>query len=374
MTKPSKKHLPQVSVVLTTYYRRPVQLSRSIESILNQTLIDFEFIIVNDGAPDDTKRILNNYAKQDSRIKVLHQQNKGLGQARNLGVHHARAPYIAFMDDDDRSLPRRLEEQLNFLRQHPQFTACVCYVYSIEVTPKGIQRRRLSKRRRDGLALNKERLKNVSKVSFSLSPMTMITKEAFGACGGYRSLFQVMEDLDFTLRFQEKFRVGVVAKPLYEYTKAEGNFCKNMTTTKPVQNLKYVLACYISAWYRRNTLKDPVEQSVGLDEVVHKGAQLPKSVRFHILYKCSTHPIKVFLANPDLSIADVFKLFTVLRAFDDAGDLRFLCCRGMRLVVILARQRKILAILNLIGYGIKRSILRIAKKTQVSIEKDKTSI
>ena len=369
MTRSGPK--PQVSVVLTTYYHRPDLLTRAIESVLNQTLTDFEFIIVNDGAPEGTKKILNNYANQDSRIKVIHQQNKGLGQARNLGVRQARAPYVAFMDDDDRSLPRRLEEQRNFLQQHAQFAACMCFYYAMDATSGGFHRAYLVTRKQ-GRALTKEQLRAVSRPPFSLSPMTMITKEAFEFCGGYRPVFQVMEDLDFTLRFQEQFRVGVIPKPLYEYTQPASNFRKNMTTAAPIQNLKYVLACYISAWYRRNASQDPVEQGLGLDEIIHLGSQLPKSVRFHLLYKCSTHPIKVFLTNPELSAADLFKLFNVLRVFDHAADLRFLRSNARRLFVILGRQRKFLDLFYLTRHGLRQLIGRIGQRNP-SCTKERTS-
>ena len=353
MDKRNKEHGPQVSVVLTTYYYRPAALSRAIESILNQIFTDFEFIIVNDGAIDDTKKMLNNYAQKDSRIQVLHQKNKGLGEARNLGVRHARGAYIAFMDDDDQSLPTRLEEQVNFLHQHPQFVACVCYYYIVAAKCQENQEWYLRQLKHDDKTYSKEQLKNILPPPFSLSPITMITKEAFEDCGGYRALFQVNEDLDFTLRFQEKFQVAVVPKPLYVYTRPESDFGKNMTTEKPIQNLKYVLACYISAWYRRNTGKDPVDQNADLDEVIHMGGELPKQTRLHILYECSKYPINVCLSNPNLSAADVLALFQVLRKMDDRGDLRFLYRKIGRLLVKFTKERRIGDLLCLVNYTLR---------------------
>ena len=196
MIKLNKKDAPQVSVVLATYYDRSAALSRAIESILDQTFTDFELIIVNDGAPDNTRKILNNYAQKDSRIIVLHQQNKGAGAARNLGVRHARGTYIACMDDDDQSLPMRLEEQVKFLRQHAQFAACVCHFYIVAAEYQKNQERYLKQPTPDN-TYSKEQLKEIPPPPFSLSPMTVITKEAFEACRGYRSFFQVERGFRF---------------------------------------------------------------------------------------------------------------------------------------------------------------------------------
>ena len=374
MVSQNKEPFPQVSVVLATYYHRPALLARSIESILYQTLADFELIIVNDGAPNNTRKILNDYALKDSRIKILHQQNKGLGAARNLGVRHARAAYIAFMDDDDRSLPERLNVQLNFLQQHSQFAACICHYYTVETPDGRTQRKKLAMKRHDALAISDTELKNILPVPFTLSPMTMITKEAFKICGGYRPLFQKNEDLDFTLRFQEKFRVGVVPKPLYEYTSPQNDFSRNMTTAKPIQNLKYTLACYISAWYRRNLSRDPVEQGPSLDEIIHIGSQLSKAVRFHILYQCSDYSIEVFLANPNLSAANVRDLCKVLCLFDGVGDLRFLYHRKQQLLTSFCKQRKIYAVLNLMIYAFRRFVSYKLKRSIGANAREKNRI
>ena len=351
----AKGNSPQISVVLTTY-NRAKHLPRAIASILNQTLTDFEFIIVNDGSTDDTRKVLATYAKNDSRIKVIHQKNGGLGQAQNEGVRHANGDYIAFMDDDDRSLPTRLAEQLSFLRQRPNLAACVCYYQIVKVIGERIQKNGLTGPRHDGIAYGKELLKKIPLTS-PLTSMMMITKEAFTTCGGYRPFFKINEDLDFTLRFQEKFRAAVMPKTVYEYTKPESNWGSNLTTIKPIQTIKYQLACYISAWCRRNKHQDPIDQDVDLDGVIHIGSQLPRSARFHILYRCLEYSIGVFLSNPDLSAADIIELFNVLRQLDDEGDLRFLYHRRKRLFTIFARREKYKDALRFIRYGLRRSIL-----------------
>lgn len=118
---------PKVSVVMATYNRADIYLPRAIESILSQTMDDFELIIIDDASNDDTRDILIAYAKNDKRIRVFsNKQNKGLVYNLNLGLKKARGKYIARMDDDDKSLPERFEKQVIFLEENPQIMAVGC--------------------------------------------------------------------------------------------------------------------------------------------------------------------------------------------------------------------------------------------------------
>ena len=119
---------PIISVVMSTYNRADF-LPKAIESILDQTFKDWEFIIINDGSTDQTATILDEYAARDSRIKVLtNPQNRGLVWSLNLGLDNARGEFIARMDDDDISLPDRFEKQYIFLRKYPDMTATSSFV------------------------------------------------------------------------------------------------------------------------------------------------------------------------------------------------------------------------------------------------------
>lgn len=117
------RHLtrPTISVVMSTY-NRAAFLPRAIDSVLKQTFKDFEFIIINDGSPDETDKVLSLFAAKDKRIRVItNEQNKGLIYSLNKGLDEARGKYIARMDDDDVSLPTRFEKQYAFMEQNPDF-------------------------------------------------------------------------------------------------------------------------------------------------------------------------------------------------------------------------------------------------------------
>lgn len=110
---------PKVSVVMGVYNGEK-HLAEAIESILQQTFSDFEFIIVNDGSTDQTADILDNYASQDNRIIVIsNKKNGGVAASINSGQEVARGEYIARMDGDDISLPQRFERQVNFMDANP---------------------------------------------------------------------------------------------------------------------------------------------------------------------------------------------------------------------------------------------------------------
>ena len=111
--------IPRISVVMSVYNNAPY-LAHAIESILTQTLTDFEFLIVNDGSTDGSGDIIDRLAAEDARIKPMHQANAGLIVSLNRMIKEARAPLIARMDGDDVALPERFERQVAFLdANHP---------------------------------------------------------------------------------------------------------------------------------------------------------------------------------------------------------------------------------------------------------------
>ncbi len=92
--------LPKVSVIVPVY-KVEKYLPECIESVLAQTFTDFELILVDDGSPDNSGKICDDYAARDSRIRVFHKENGGVSSARNLGLDNARGEWIAFVDSDD---------------------------------------------------------------------------------------------------------------------------------------------------------------------------------------------------------------------------------------------------------------------------------
>ena len=103
--------MPKISVIIPVYNVEEY-LRECLDSIVNQTLKDIEIICVNDGSPDNSLGILNEYASQDNRFVIINQQNQGLSASRNNGLDVAKGDYVAFIDSDDYLLNNDYFEKL----------------------------------------------------------------------------------------------------------------------------------------------------------------------------------------------------------------------------------------------------------------------
>lgn len=109
--------IPYISIIVPVYNVEKY-LKRCIDSLLNQTLKNIEIILVDDESPDNCPKICNEYKTIDSRIKVIHKKNEGLGFARNSGIEIATGEFIAFVDSDDTIHPQMYEDLYNTTRKY----------------------------------------------------------------------------------------------------------------------------------------------------------------------------------------------------------------------------------------------------------------
>ena len=113
----------KISVVMPTYNTQISILKEAVDSILNQTFSDFEFIIIDDGSANDTYEYLKSIP--DKRIKIIkNDTNIGITKSLNIGFRAARGKYIARMDSDDIAFPDRFEKQYAFMESHPDVFVC----------------------------------------------------------------------------------------------------------------------------------------------------------------------------------------------------------------------------------------------------------
>ena len=117
------KQKPLISVILPVYNSDSF-LEESIKSILNQTMINFELIIINDGSTDKSLEICENFKKIDYRILILSNKHKGLTKSLNEGINFASGKYIARQDADDLSDNRRFEKQIKWFEKNPGSVLC----------------------------------------------------------------------------------------------------------------------------------------------------------------------------------------------------------------------------------------------------------
>jgi hypothetical protein len=185
-------------------------VGEAIESILNQTFRDFEFVIVDFGSTDRSPSIISSYQAGDSRIKLQVIPPCSLAEARNASCALARGRYIALMDADDMAFPDRLERQVAYLDQHPEIAlvggALECFGAS--GAPCFI--------RKNPLADAEIRAALPRSTQFFQNTVVM-RREVMSAVKGYRKAFAVAEDYDLWLRVAERFPVANLAEPLVRY-------------------------------------------------------------------------------------------------------------------------------------------------------------
>ena len=118
----------KISVIMSVFNPASLEnLRLAVDSILSQSLTDFEFLILDDGSGPKTRRALENLAGKDGRIRLIFQkENRGLAAGLNACIRQARGEYIARMDDDDISLPDRPAVQAEFLDTHPEYGFVGC--------------------------------------------------------------------------------------------------------------------------------------------------------------------------------------------------------------------------------------------------------
>jgi glycosyltransferase involved in cell wall biosynthesis len=104
--------------VIVPVYKVEDYIAQTIDSVLAQTYSHFELIIIDDGSPDRSVEICQQF--DDPRIKIIRQKNRGLAGARNTGIRHAQGDYLAFLDSDDLWLPEKLQKQVDHLESSPQ--------------------------------------------------------------------------------------------------------------------------------------------------------------------------------------------------------------------------------------------------------------
>ena len=258
--------IPAVSVVLTVYNRERFA-AEAIDSILAQTLADFELIIVDDGSIDNSPKVIADYAERDSRVAIVTQKNAGVAAARTAGVMRARAELIAFIDDDDISHPQRLQKQVDLMHSRSDIAACVCGFAPIEGRQK--QSRKSAEIKSKWMWQGNGHL---------------IRRDAYLTVGGYRAYFLHCEDVDFFLRFHERFSSAFINETLHFYRKYRIGAVGNLTNSPPLRILPYYAAALISAHFRRGELEDPIAEGAPPESLLHFIPELPEDYRIRLLH------------------------------------------------------------------------------------------
>lgn len=200
---------PQVTVLMPVY-NGARYLREAIESILNQTYEDFEFLIINDGSTDNSLSILNSYAKLDGRIRVVSRPNKGLIATLNEGISLAKGVYIARQDSDDVSMVERLSVQVDFLNANSSVGLVGTNYHTINENSRHLSTT-------DVFTLPDDiKFAQVFSNQFGHGAV-MFRKEILNLSGNYNIDFEHSEDFDLWTRVLRISKGANLKQPLYEW-------------------------------------------------------------------------------------------------------------------------------------------------------------
>jgi len=207
---------PLVSVVMPAYNAEKY-ISEAIESVLNQTFKDFEFIIIDDASTDRSFEIIKKYESLDSRISVLsNPENLNVARSRNRGISISKGKYVANMDADDISKPTRINDQVNYLELNQDVDICIGNIGVIDGEGR-FQYTRI-------YPLTDSALKSkVFRYNPFPNPTIFCRKYVYEKIGGYDSSFILNEDFDFWLRAGTQFKFGNCGKIVLDYRVVEGS-------------------------------------------------------------------------------------------------------------------------------------------------------
>lgn len=198
--------LIKFSVIIPLYNKEP-HIKRALDSVINQTVQDFEIIVVNDGSTDKSADVVKTFS--DARIRLINQKNAGVSVARNRGINEAKSELIAFLDADDEWMLDYLE---TILRLREKYPCAGLYATSLKtefidnvLTDKDEELRKLIPD--EGLILNffKVNLKDISHKDIFYTSSVTVPKKIFLELGGFQTGFWWGEDIDMWGRIALKY-------------------------------------------------------------------------------------------------------------------------------------------------------------------------
>lgn len=205
---------PNISVIMGVY-NGAKYLRESVEGILSQEYVDFEFVIVNDGSIDESENILAEYAAQDNRIRIIEQKNHGLTRALIRGCNEAKGNYIARVDVGDVMVPKRLGKQQQVLDEYPDCVFVSCHTEFCGPKWEHLWVS-LGKPESNGpVSLIPKRPERGLAGDISSHPSVMFRRNAYKSVGGYREEFYFGQDWDLWYRLAEIGSFFVVPEVLY---------------------------------------------------------------------------------------------------------------------------------------------------------------
>ena len=218
-----------ISAVIPVY-NGAATLRQALDSILEQSVDGLELLVIDDASTDGSQPILLEYAARDRRVTTLvNERNIGLAATLNRGLEQARHELVARMDQDDESLPGRLELQLGFMAENPGVVAAGSFVFNMGRTPRYDRLVQLPVTPRDVA-------RTLPRQNCLYHPSVVLRRSAVLEAGGYRAEFRNAEDYELWLRLSRRHDLANIPLPLLRYRISPGG----MTLARKWEQLYYV--------------------------------------------------------------------------------------------------------------------------------------
>lgn len=230
--------MPSVTVFIPTYNRAHF-LSEAIDSVLGQTLSDFELLIVDDGSTDGTAALLERYRRRDARVRVERSEvNLGSPKTRNRGLDLASGDFIAMLDSDDIAAPDRLERQVAFLQRHDDHALV------------GSNKTSFGARRSFGWLMrgrptSPEAIKARLLFRCCIAHSTVMGRTEVLRCFRYDEAFDVSQDFDLFTRLADRWKLANIEAPLVCVRRHAGQVSRRRTAV--ADRLRVILGRQLEA-------------------------------------------------------------------------------------------------------------------------------
>ena len=204
---------PLVSAVITTHNRIDM-LRRAIGSVLSQDYENLELVVVDDASSDDTQEYMEALSKKDKRVnyvRISPEDTKGANYARNTGIKVANGDFVAFLDDDDEWLPRKVSEQVAFFRRHPDHGAVSAdwiNVYCFEKKTYQFRKR---------YTFNRGKNEYFITPYLGITSGLMVKKSVLEKVGGFDEKLPRIHEVELEYRICMNYKAGHISKPLFRY-------------------------------------------------------------------------------------------------------------------------------------------------------------
>jgi glycosyltransferase involved in cell wall biosynthesis len=262
-------------------------LAEALGSISAQSFGDFELVAIDDGSSDGSSRILEKFAGQERRMRLLTRGNLGIISTRNELLSLARSDLVAWMDSDDISLPRRLEHQFEAFSRDPTL---VCLGSSAQcIDPEGnflnIERYPLQQ---------DEILVEQQKGGAMRFPTTMMRREFALNVGGFREPFRIGEDFDLLLRLSEIGKMANLPDILYMYRQHVASVCATLGPQWPLYRDQILRLAHERRTKGVDRLQTGESLQVGIAAVADR-----RQIEWRVFLEWAGHALK----NGDASLA-----------------------------------------------------------------------